>query len=180
MMQELSALDIRRFPVFSDLTHEEAIGTAAVGHRRLCAAGDTVFRQGDPSDSVFLLVGGRVDVVGTTEEGRATTLATLEPGAVLGEMGLLRRAARGATVVARDNVELWEISRDAFESGVARGERWARIFLLDMAEKLANRLAEVDRQVLDLIDEINRQGETDPRTAELERLRTRLFSDWSF
>jgi CRP-like cAMP-binding protein len=132
------------------------------------------------SDSVFLLLDGRVDVVGTTEEGRTTTLATLEPGAVLGEIGLLRRAARGATLVARDSAELWEISRDAFESCLARGDRWARIFLLDMAEKLANRLAEVDQRVLDLIDEINRQGQADPRTAELERLRTRLFSDWSF
>jgi MFS family permease len=64
-------------------------------------AGDLVFRQGDVGDRYYVIESGEVEVVG---DGRLVT--TLGPGEGFGEIALLRRSLRTATVVARDDVRL--------------------------------------------------------------------------
>lgn len=71
------------------------------------AAGDTVFRQGDPSDGLYLLERGVVDVVisaaGPEASGRRR-IQSFVAGMFFGEMGLFDGGPRSATVVARSDV----------------------------------------------------------------------------
>jgi MFS family permease len=64
-------------------------------------AGKAVFRQGDPADRFYVIEMGAAEVVG---DGRLVT--TLGPGDGFGEIGLLRRVPRTATVRAATNLEL--------------------------------------------------------------------------
>ena len=64
-------------------------------------AGRAVFRQGDPADRFYVIETGAADVLG---DGRLLT--TLGPGDGFGEIGLLRRVPRTATVRAASDLEL--------------------------------------------------------------------------
>ncbi|HEV8247537.1 MAG TPA: MFS transporter [Polyangiaceae bacterium] len=72
-------------------------------------AGDVVFRQGDPADRFYVIENGRADVVG---DGRLVT--TLGPGEGFGEIALLRRVPRTATVRAATDLEMYAMRCDRF------------------------------------------------------------------
>lgn len=76
-------------------------------------AGQAVVTQGDIGDRYYVIVSGEVDVIG---DGRI--VATLGPGEGFGEIALLRRTRRTATVVARDTLRLQALSPDHLLSAV--------------------------------------------------------------
>ena len=63
--------------------------------------GETLFRQGDASDRIFLIEDGTVDIVRQAPGSAPETIATLEPGDCFGEMGPLFDLPRSATARAR-------------------------------------------------------------------------------
>lgn len=71
------------------------------------AAGDWLFRAGDPSDAFFLLRSGRLEVVVGDE-----CLRELAPGSLVGELGLLANTPRSASVRARRDSRLVRLSRE--------------------------------------------------------------------
>ena len=76
---------------------------------REVAAGAPVFEQGDVGDRYYVVESGQVDVVG---DGRL--LATLGAGEGFGEIALLRRSVRTASVAARTDVRLRSLDADCF------------------------------------------------------------------
>jgi len=80
-------------------------GLLAAGERVHFAKDADVVRQGDPSDAIYALLWGRVRVTRTHPDLREPlVLATLGPGEVVGEMGLLDGLPRSATVTAIDEI----------------------------------------------------------------------------
>lgn len=77
--------------------------------------GQALFRQGDPGDSMYLLLQGRLTVRLEHEDGTATQLAELEPGTPVGEMALLTGQPRTASVYAATDAQLMRCSRDSYE-----------------------------------------------------------------
>ena len=77
------------------------------------AAGNTLFRQGDPSDLIYVVEPGQVDVIRDTPDGELL-LATLGPGDHLGEMGPLFGLPRSASVRARSDATLTGYTAVAF------------------------------------------------------------------
>ncbi len=71
--------------------------------------GKAVFTQGDIGDRYYVIESGEADVVG---DGRV--VATLGPGEGFGEIALLRRTRRTATVVARSALELRALRSERF------------------------------------------------------------------
>ena len=63
------------------------------------AAGDAVFREGDPADRLFLLLTGTMHVY-VEREGKAITYNRLQAVECFGEMALLEETTRSATVQA--------------------------------------------------------------------------------
>lgn len=101
-------------PVSSVLTVRDAIaalpppglrGLLTAGDRVLFEKGAELVRQGEPSDALYLILWGRVRVTRTHPDlQQPLVLATLGPGEVVGEMGLLDETTRSATVTAIDDV----------------------------------------------------------------------------
>lgn len=77
--------------------------------------------EGDPGETCFLLIHGQVDVLRQLR-GRARRLATLPAGALVGQLALVDRAPRSATVRARGRVVAMEMSRAAFERRLAAAD----------------------------------------------------------
>ncbi|MCH7569454.1 MAG: FAD-dependent oxidoreductase [Deltaproteobacteria bacterium] len=80
-------------------------------------AGETIFRQGDRGDRLYIVVDGDVEVVKAEpgEQGE-TVLARLGPGECFGEMALVSDNLRMATVRSCTSVNVLTLDRDAFQS----------------------------------------------------------------
>jgi anti-sigma regulatory factor (Ser/Thr protein kinase) len=85
------------------------------------AGGTAIIREGDPGELFYLIASGRVEV-----SARRRHIATLGPGSHIGEIALLNRVPRTATVVASGPVELYALTREHFLSAVESDAASAR------------------------------------------------------
>ena len=104
---------LRRIAALEACTDLELEMFAMVAPARGFRAGATIFEQGEPAESCFLLLEGEVDVV-KQAGGRSHVLNTLRPGAVVGQMALIDKSPRTATVVARTAAVLVEVAGEMF------------------------------------------------------------------
>ena len=77
--------------------------------------GDTITRQGSVAHWLYLVVSGEADVW-IEADGERTHVATLIPGNVFGEMGLMTGEPRRATITARSDIECYRLDKAGFES----------------------------------------------------------------
>lgn len=77
--------------------------------------GDILFRQGDPADSLYIVVRGEVWVVGRDEQGGDAPIASLGNHEIIGEMGPLSDQPRAAAAVAARPSLLVRLEREDFE-----------------------------------------------------------------
>jgi predicted acylesterase/phospholipase RssA/CRP-like cAMP-binding protein len=77
--------------------------------------GDALFRQGDPSDGLCVVVSGRLQVVRTNSDGTAVVVSEATPGESIGEMGFFTREPRTADVIAVRDALVVKFSNEAFE-----------------------------------------------------------------
>jgi CRP-like cAMP-binding protein len=84
------------------------------------ATGTVVIRQGDPADRFYLISEGTLRVTQTADDGEVE-LRGLGPGDVFGEIGLLRRVPRTATVTATSQGVLLALDGPAFAELVGAG-----------------------------------------------------------
>jgi hypothetical protein len=76
--------------------------------------GETILRQGDPGDSLYVVRSGTVAVqIGANHSPKE--LARLGPGQFFGEMSLMTGATRTATVVAKSDVDCYVVDKEAFQ-----------------------------------------------------------------
>ena len=174
---------VLRFPCFHGLDRADA--AAAASRMRLAAfsAGDVVFHQGGRGDSVYLLAAGTLEIRLSLADGAPHALATLERGAILGEISLLLDEPRTATAVAKTDAACAVLDREQFHASLAKGEAWAGRLLLAASQTLARRLANANVELGALIAAAKNRAEKSvpPELADdLESFRTRLFSEWSF
>jgi len=82
--------------------------------------GEVLFKQGDPADSLYIVVSGRLRVAATANDGSETTLAELGAGETVGEMGVISGEPRSATVYATRDTQLAKLSKAALDTVVGR------------------------------------------------------------
>lgn len=92
---------------------------AAKGRYRWAMGGEIIVREGDAGDSFFLIKSGEVKVHTRDPKGSILELATLKAGQFFGEVALLNKKPRTATVTTDDDAELYEFHRDDIESILA-------------------------------------------------------------
>jgi CRP-like cAMP-binding protein len=182
-MSDIDGVSLQAFGPLQKLSHNEVAVLAMEATLIVIPAGDTLFKQGDRGTSLYLLVAGHIEVhVEVQGGGSPYHLATVGPGSLLGEVGLLIDVPRTASAVAQTEAELWQISRATFEKAIGEGRRWAGALLLSIARELAKRQRTGIGDLLKLLAEL---GDRDvarlgPRLDELALLRDRLADEWSF
>jgi CRP/FNR family transcriptional regulator len=97
---------LNQVPVFSALAEEELGRVAEVTVPRRFDAGEVVFREGDESDTCYIVRSGHVRAVREHQDGRSITLAQFGPGDIFGELAMFDNESRSATVEAIDKTEV--------------------------------------------------------------------------
>jgi CRP/FNR family cyclic AMP-dependent transcriptional regulator len=87
-------------PVFSTLVREDLQRIAQFAVPREFEPGEVVFREGDASDTCYVVRDGRARALRTHTDGRTLTLATFGPGDIFGELALFEDERRSATIEA--------------------------------------------------------------------------------
>jgi CRP/FNR family transcriptional regulator len=158
MAEFINAQDLQRAAIFSELSaHEAGLATQGIQQVQL-QAGDILFHQGDPGDSLYFVISGELKVSLYVPEADDRVISKLGPNSMIGEMGLLLDEPRSATVSAATDAELWMVSRDKFNESIAWNERWANQFLFYMAQVLARRLLGMNDELVVLLSKANREG----------------------
>lgn len=110
---------------------------------RLIAADSVIYREGDAADAVFIVHAGKVDISRETE-GETVSLANLGPGAIFGEMGVLRDRPRSTTVRAMDETTILVLPKAEFLDAFG-GENSLALTLVRM---LCARLSQADDEIV--------------------------------
>jgi predicted acylesterase/phospholipase RssA/CRP-like cAMP-binding protein len=80
----------------------------------LLKTGEILFHQGEEGDSIYLLTDGTLDVRLTRPDGSETILNKLNSGSIIGDLAILSRQKRTATVYAVSDTRLIRLSRSYF------------------------------------------------------------------
>jgi CRP/FNR family transcriptional regulator len=103
-MEDTIAL-LARVPTFEALGPEELSHVAEVAVPRAWETGQVVFREGDASDTCYVVRHGHARAIREHADGRTITLANFGPGDIFGELAMFEDENRSATIETLDAVE---------------------------------------------------------------------------
>ncbi len=104
--------------------------------------GDILFKQGDPADSMYLVRKGSLTVYIKNEDGELP-LATLDNGAIVGEMAFFDQKPRSASVRASQDCEVTQITKADFDRLLQQVPKW----MVTMMQSLSGRLRSTNERV---------------------------------
>ncbi len=165
-MSMLSNLDlIRRVPIFSLLTNDQAQGIADSVVKRRYRRGEIIVEHGRKSNALFILLTGRARVLTADSRGREVILAVLQPGDYVGEMSLIDNEPHSATVRAEIQTDMLILGRPEFARCLPENSSLSYAIM----RGLVQRLRAADRQIesLALLDVYGRVARSLLDMAEL-------------
>ena len=164
-VSHVSTALLRNVPLLSVLSEAELALLARVVTRKSYARGSHILGAGDPTDSLYILISGRIKVLMSDLDGKEVILAILEPNEFVGEMGLIDNSPRSANVVALEPCEVVCISKSDFKRCLADNFEMA----MTVMRGLVKRLRDADNQIgsLALMDVFGRVARLLLETAEL-------------
>lgn len=104
---------LRRIPMFAKVEPAKLKLMAFAAERANFQPGETLFHQGDNSDSAYIIINGKADVVIDTPKG-PLKVAEVGRDSFVGEIGLLCEIPRTATIVAIESLCTLKITKDLF------------------------------------------------------------------
>ena len=106
--------DLRKSPIFQGLSDEELKQLMDMAEPVPLRAGDVLIKQGEPGDAAYVLIRGEFEV--QKQSGQSLIkIDVRNPGDVVGEMALLSRTPRIASIIAKTDAEALRIPQEAFE-----------------------------------------------------------------
>ena len=143
MTATVSTAVLKNVPMFASFPDESLRLLATLVTRKSVTRGTTIMVAGDPTDSLYIVISGRLKVMLSDAEGKEVILAILGSGEYFGEMGLIDDAPRSASVVSIESCELLCVAKREFKRCLAEN------FEMSMAvmRGLVKRLREADRKI---------------------------------
>lgn len=143
-LDKLAAL--RRSPLFDQLSPAELEVLAELSRPRRYARGQAIVEEGELGDSLYVLVSGEVEVLRRDgPEDRA--LARLEPPEFFGEMALIDREQRSATVRAASEVTALQLTAQNFTAFRKHSRDGFTFVVINIARTLSSRLRQADARL---------------------------------
>lgn len=143
-LETLSLVDrvvfLRKVPLFEQLPPQDLQPIAAVAEEHVFSDGETIAAEGEPGDTMYVIVEGQVAVVRADHE----RLAVRRTGDVIGEMAVISSHPRIASLVAKTPVRVLEIRKPAFEAILRERPEIALATMRVLCERVTARGAQLD------------------------------------
>ena len=143
MAPPISTAVLRSVPLFSSVPEEQLRLLTTLVTRRSSTRGSIIMAAGDPTDSLYIILSGRLKVMMSDADGKEVILSILGAGEFFGEMGLIDDNPRSASVVAIEPCELLAITRRDFKKCMTENAEMA----MAVMRGLVRRLREADRKI---------------------------------
>jgi CRP-like cAMP-binding protein len=140
--------DLRRVPLFSDLSEGDLVRFAEVTREREYPRNSVILFEDDPGDSLYIVSTGQVKVVLIGEDGREVILSVLNDGDFFGEMSLIDDEPRSAHVIAMRDSRLLVLRRDDFQQQISQHPSIAVKLLKVLVQRLRRADAKIGGLVL--------------------------------
>ena len=178
---EFAIHPLRRCPLFANVDEETLAVCAGSLRVRRYRKGETIFHQGDPGDSLYILESGSVKIVlPSPDTGDDAIIATLSRGDFFGELALLDGAPHSATAVAMEPTEALVLARERFDELVDTNPLLRRALFAGLAAELRRLTGHVEElRFLDLPERLAHRMVRLAREAQPGRT-VDIRLDWPF
>lgn len=150
---------LRLVPVFQGMDHEELETIQSVTKSSCYKKGDYIFREGERSDTLFIVHEGLIKISKVNDEGKEQIIRLLFPGDFFGQFALLQNSDHYANAEALAQTTICSIEKSAFLDTLGKNPTMAlhfinalnnRLFLADEWMSLLS-LMEVEKRVARVI-----------------------------
>lgn len=135
-------MPLEQTPILEGLSAVDREQVIAAMTRHEYAAGDLLFRRGDPGDDVYTLARGTVRLIEGLGEDRTRgrRIVSVQAGVVFGEVALVDNGPRSATAIAEAPAVVYALPRSTLERWRIEQPALAATVLLAVARQLSGRL----------------------------------------
>jgi CRP/FNR family transcriptional regulator, cyclic AMP receptor protein len=158
MEQELELL--RKTEIFKNLTDGQIEAILRISRKVTFAEGEVIMREGEPGDTMYIILEGGVEVAKSLvmgdgdeeadEKNKVFTRLDASGHAVFGEMALLETMKRTATIKTVTKCRFYEIQRGGFLALVERDHELGYRILMNLARIISARLRKADEDTIKL------------------------------
>jgi CRP/FNR family cyclic AMP-dependent transcriptional regulator len=154
---------LEQLPIFRGLGAEALQVLRGVVTQRVCRSGEVLFTEGDRAREIFILLAGNVSIFKRLPDGREECLATLVPGALVGELAVIDGQPRSASArVSGGAATLLALTRDDFDRLFRANKPFAFLLLDRIVIELSGRL----RRATSRFAEANAENSPQARAAK--------------
>ncbi|WP_394941712.1 Crp/Fnr family transcriptional regulator [uncultured Ilumatobacter sp.] len=154
---------LARTDFFADAPPEALAAVSAAGEERQLIRGDVLFNEGDPPDSLYLVIRGRIAIaIANPIDRRESVVALMEPDDLFGEMSMLDNGPRSAMARALEPTTVLAIP---FEPILTMFDQHPKL-LWNVTRMLAQRIRVTDEALADSVF-LDVTGRTAKRLLEL-------------
>ena len=133
--------------IFKDLTTFEIIKVNKVTKTRNYKSDEVIFNEGAIGDSLYIVKAGSVRVTKIEDGNEEKVLAILNPGDHFGEIALVDKHPRSATVIANEEAELIQIQAEDFNKLLESDREIALKFYKSFVQVLCSRLRDTNESL---------------------------------
>ena len=135
-MVSLESAELFRF-----LKPDELRALRTITLEREYAAGQQIFREGDPGDGVYVVKDGLVEISGVLNQGPRRVFAQIQPGSMFGEMAVIEHRPRSASAIAAKKSVVYFIPRGEMMGFIERSPGLS----LSLLQQISHRLREFNQ-----------------------------------
>ncbi len=138
---------LRASPLFANLNEDEMEMIAELCKERTYKPGEVVFREGEIGDSLYIVDAGEVDILRDSPNGEKKAIATIRGGDFFGEMSLIDKEYRSATVAAKNEASILNLTNDDLHAFAKVYKNGFTLIVINIARVLSKRLRETSNRL---------------------------------
>ncbi len=134
-------------PLFEMLSNQELEYVSELSRPRRFSSGQVVFEEGELGDSLYVIGSGEVEVVRRNAAGEQKVIAVLGVPEFFGEMSLIDKEYRSATVRARSDAELLHLTAENLTTFRKQHRDGFTFVVINIARVLSSRLRDANTRL---------------------------------